>query len=172
MTCMPAWTIDEEPVTGTGVDELMAQYFREMGLRVLGRPVTEGELRRVIDEDPHSGLGPPHGTFLVARDAGGEILGYAGVRLLPGVPATAELKRMFVRPAGRGAGLGRGLLRAVEAAARRLGASRIVCETNTELTEARALYTAHGYRETGPYDGHGKAEHWYAKPLGEGAARG
>ncbi|WP_406097648.1 hypothetical protein [Streptomyces sp. NBC_01013] len=45
-----------------------------------------------------------------------------------------------------------------------------MCETNTELTEARALYTAHGYRETGPYNDHGKAEHWYVKPLGEGAA--
>lgn len=101
VTRMPTWTIDEEPVSGTGVDEMMAQYFSEMGLRVRGRPVTEGELRRVIDDDPHSGLGPPHGTFLVARDSGGEILGYAGVRMLAGVPATAELKRMYVRPAGR-----------------------------------------------------------------------
>jgi GNAT superfamily N-acetyltransferase len=73
---------------------------------------------------------------------------------------------MYVRPAGRGAGLGRGLLLAVEAAAKRLGAARIVCGTNTELTEARALYTRHGYAETAPYEGHGKADHWYAKGLG------
>jgi GNAT superfamily N-acetyltransferase len=163
---MPTWTINAEPVTGTGVDEAMSQYFTEMGLRVLGRPVTEAELREVLNEDPHDDLSPPHGEFLVARDGSGKILGYAGVRLLTGVPATAELKRMYVQPVGRGAGLGRGLLLAVEAAAQKLGASRIVCETNTELTEARALYTAHGYEETAPYDGHGKAEHWYAKALG------
>ncbi|MFB7757459.1 hypothetical protein ACFC18_49125 [Streptomyces sp. NPDC056121] len=36
------------------------------------------------------------------------------MRLLRGAPETAEHKRMFVRPAGRGAGLGRGLLLAVE----------------------------------------------------------
>ncbi|MFF1258776.1 hypothetical protein OG813_08515 [Streptomyces sp. NBC_00081] len=42
---------------------------------------------------------------------------------------------MYVRPAGRGAGLGRGLLLAVEESATRLGAARIVCETNTQPTE-------------------------------------
>ncbi|MEK0097692.1 hypothetical protein WDA79_04085 [Streptomyces sp. A475] len=61
--------------------------------------------------------------------------------------------------------MGRGLLLAVEQSARRLGAARIVCETNTQLTEARALYTRHGYEETGPYEGHGKADHWYVKVL-------
>ncbi|WP_326739757.1 GNAT family N-acetyltransferase [Streptomyces sp. NBC_01022] len=163
---MPTWTISAEPVTGTGIDDLMSQYFSEMGPRVLGRPVTEAELREVLDRDPHDDLGPPHGEFLVARDGDGALLGCAGVRLLTGAPVTAELKRMYVRPAGRGAGLGRGLLAAVEAAAQRLGASRIVCETNAQLTEARALYTAHGYDETAPYEGHGRADHWYVKSLG------
>lgn len=27
------------------------------------------------------------------------------------------------------------------------------------------MYAAHGYEEIEPYDGHGKADHWYAKPL-------
>ena len=31
---------------------------------------------------------------------------------------------------------------------------------------ARALYTRHGYEETAPYDGHGKADHWYVMALG------
>lgn len=166
MIRMATWTINAEPVTAAGVDEVIAEYFTEMGLRVLGRPATDGELQGVLDEDPHDDLSPPHGEFLVARDGEGELLGYAGVRLLSGLPATAELKRMYVRPAGRGAGLGHGLLLAVEASAQKLGAARIVCETNTELTEARALYASHGYEETAPYDGHGKAEHWFAKALG------
>ncbi|MEW2623256.1 GNAT family N-acetyltransferase [Streptomyces sp. NPDC048106] len=88
-------------------------------------------------------------------------------RLLGGSPRTAELKRMYVRPAGRGTGLGRGLLLAVEEAARRLGAVRIVCESNTQLTVARALYTRNGYEETQPYEGHGRADHWYAKALAQ-----
>ncbi|MFW6691663.1 GNAT family N-acetyltransferase [Streptomyces sp. MAR4 CNX-425] len=162
---MQTWTIRAEPVTGPDVDSVMRQYFTEMGRRVLGRSATEAEMRAVLADDPHRDLGPPRGEFLVARDAGGGFLGCAGVRLLGGSPATAELKRMYVDPAGRGAGLGRGLLVAVEEAARRLGATRIVCETNTGLTEARALYTRYGYEETAPYEGHGKADHWYAKTL-------
>ncbi len=166
MDCMPTWTIKAEPVIGTGVDVVMRQYFTEMGRRVLRRPVTEAELRAVIVEDSHHDLGPPAGEFLVARGGEGEFLGCAGLRLLRSDPETAELKRMYVRPAGRGAGLGRGLLLAVEESAKRLGAVRIVCESNTELTEARALYTRHGYEETAPYEGHGKADHWFAKALG------
>ncbi|GHH45437.1 hypothetical protein GCM10018773_34800 [Streptomyces candidus] len=96
---------------------------------MLGRPVTETEIREALHADGHNDLAPPRGEFLVARDHQGNLLGYAGVRLLAGSPTTAELKRMYVRPAGRGAGLGRGLLRAVEASAQQLGASRIVCET-------------------------------------------
>lgn len=164
---MPTWSIKPEPVIGAAVEEVMRQYFTEMARRVLGRPVTEAELRTVLAGNPHHHLSPPGGEFLVARGDMGEFLGCAGLRLLGGSPGTAELKRMYVRPAGRGRGLARGLLLAVEESARRLGAARIVCETNTELTEARALYTRYGYEETAPYEGHGRADHWYAKTLGQ-----
>ncbi|WP_432166110.1 GNAT family N-acetyltransferase [Streptomyces sp. bgisy031] len=163
---MSTWTIKAEPVIGTDVGEVTRQYFTEMGRRVLGRSATEAELRAVLVEDPHHDLCPPDGEFLVARNGEGEFLGCAGLRLLRGDPETAELKRMYVLPSGRGAGLGRGLLRAVEESAVRLGALRIVCETNTQLTDARVLYIRHGYKETAPYEGHGKADHWYAKELG------
>lgn len=163
---MPTWTISPGPVDGPWVDEAIREYFTEVGARILGRPATDEELRTALADDPHHDLRPPHGEFLVARDESGEPLGYAGVRLLTAVPGTAEVKRMYVRPAGRGAGLGRGLLRAVEAAAQRLGATRIVLETNAELSEARSLYEAHGYRETVPYKAsHDGADHWYAKTL-------
>jgi hypothetical protein len=74
---MPTWTINAEPVTGTGIDEAISQYFTEIGLRVLGRPATEAECREALNEDPHDNLGPPYGEFLVARDGDGELLGYA-----------------------------------------------------------------------------------------------
>ncbi len=164
---MPNWTIGAEPVTGEGIDDVMREYFTEMGRRVLGRPANEAELQAALAHDPHRDLAPPGGEFLVARGSAGEFLGCVGVRLLPGpTPVTAELKRMYVRPAGRGAGLGCGLLYAVEESARKLGAERIVCETNTQLTEARSLYLRYGFEETAPYEGHGRADHWFAKALG------
>ncbi|MFI6941927.1 GNAT family N-acetyltransferase [Streptomyces sp. NPDC050418] len=163
---MPVWTIRPEHVTGPEIDGVMWEYFAEIAQRVMGRPAVEAELRWAMGRDPHDDLAPPTGQFLVARRASGELLGCAGVRLLPLVPGTTELKRMFVRDAGRGTGLGRGLLAAAEEAGRELGATRMVCETNSPLTEARALYATSGYEETAPYEGHGRADHWFAKDLG------
>lgn len=162
---MPTWTIDAEPVTGPEIADVMWQYFSEIAQRVMGRPAAEAELRWALARDPHDDLAPPSGRFLVARDRNGDLLGCTGVRLLSGVPRAAELKRMFVRPAGRGTGIGRGLLVAAETAAHELGATRMVCETNSQLTEARALYEAHAYEEIPPYEGHGRADHWFAKDL-------
>jgi putative acetyltransferase len=91
--------------------------------------------------DP-SEVAPGHGIFLVAyRD--GQPAGCGAMRLLD--PATAELKRMYVAPALRGAGIGRRLVEALEAEARRLGAERLVLETGARQAEALALYTRCGF---------------------------
>ncbi|MBB5071038.1 GNAT family N-acetyltransferase [Saccharopolyspora gloriosae] len=162
---MSAWVIEAEPVDDAGIDALIREFTAEVGRRLLGRPATGAELRAVLDRDPHGDLAPPRGTFLVARDDDGDLIGCVGARLLDDLPATAELKRMYVRPAHRGAGVGRALLVAAEQAAAALGATRIVLDTRTVLVEARTLYSSHGYRETAPYNDHGDAEHWYAKTL-------
>jgi putative acetyltransferase len=59
---------------------------------------------------------------------------------------TAELKRMYVTPLARGAGLGRRLVDALEAEARRLGVHRLVLETGVRQAAALALYRATGFR--------------------------
>lgn len=82
------------------------------------------------------------GAFLVLyRD--GEAVGCGAVRRLD--PDTAELKRMYVVPAARGAGLGRRLVEALEAEARRLGVRRLVLETGIRQAAAMALYQATGF---------------------------
>ncbi|MFR9728896.1 GNAT family N-acetyltransferase [Saccharopolyspora sp. MS10] len=159
------WTIGAEPVAGADVEVALREYVAEVGRRVLGRPATEAEIAAVLARDPHGDLRPPRGALLVARGAAGGLLGCAGVRLLRALPGSAELKRLYVRPERRGAGLGRDLLLAAERTSRRLGASRIVLDTRAVLVEARALYAAHGYREIEPYDDQVDAEHWYAKQL-------
>lgn len=165
MNSMSRWMITPGHVHDDGIGEAIWDYAMEVSERVWGRPATEPEIRKALEQDPHDDLESPRGAFLVARADNGEVLGYVGVRLLADLCATAEVKRMYVRPSGRGMGLGGGLLTAAETAARELGAQRVVLETNTQLREARRLYEAHGYRETEPYNDHRAAEHWYVKTL-------
>jgi GNAT superfamily N-acetyltransferase len=60
-------------------------------------------------------------------------------------PGVAEIKRMYVAPTARGVGIGRQILGALEAEARRLGAQRLVLETGPRQPEALALYARAGF---------------------------
>jgi GNAT superfamily N-acetyltransferase len=88
------------------------------------------------------------GALLVARVDGAPV-GCGAVRLLDA--DTAEIKRMYTRPAARGRGGGRALLAALETEARTLGARRLVLETGTRQQEALALYESHGFVHIPPF---------------------
>lgn len=62
-----------------------------------------------------------------------------------------ELKRMYVRPALRGAGVGAALLRALVAQARQRGLARLRLETGIHQPEALALYERAGFHRRGPF---------------------
>ena len=78
----------------------------------------------------------------------------------------AEIKRMWVAPTARGLGLGRRLLRELEASAGRRGATRARLETNRALTEAVNLYRSAGYSEVAAFNDEPYADHWFEKRLG------
>ncbi len=71
-------------------------------------------------------LGPPHGACLVGYLDGGAVAVGAVKRL---DDALCEIKRMYVAPAGRGRGLARALLGALEDEARRLGYPTVRLDT-------------------------------------------
>ncbi len=108
-------------------------------------------------------LKPPNGLVLVARLRGRPV--GCGSLLFHG-RAPAYLKRMWISPDVRGAGLGRRLLLELERHAARVGGVKVVqLETNRVLTEAIALYRATGYREVAPFNDETYAHHWFEKRV-------
>lgn len=92
---------------------------------------------------------PPGGALLVA-DAGGALVGCVALRPLA-PPAVGEIKRLYVRPAGRGQGLGAALAGAILDLARKAGYQRVRLDTLPSMAAAQQLYRRLGFREIGPY---------------------
>lgn len=95
---------------------------------------------------------PPRGALLLAR-VDGVIAGCCALRPLDSsdYPNAAEMKRLFVRKAFRGFGLGRQLSEAILDEARRAAYSCVLLDTLDEMEAARALYEDLGFVEVPPY---------------------
>jgi len=91
---------------------------------------------------------PPGGGLWLAKD--GERL--AGVVALRPLDAdSGEMKRLWVRPAYRGLGLGRRLAVFVIDAARQAGYKRLCLDTLQQMSEAHALYRSLGFGDIASY---------------------
>lgn len=92
---------------------------------------------------------PPEGRLIVALDDGGTVVGCVAYHRLD--DATAEMKRLYVTPAGRGHHLGERLARRIMELAREDGFERMVLDTVAPLEAAVSLYRKLGFREIEPY---------------------
>ncbi len=95
---------------------------------------------------------PPRGALILAIIEG-QVAGCVALRPVDNVdyPNAAEMKRLYVRRAFRGFGLGRQLVEAVMDAARQAGYTCILLDTLDDMEAARALYDELGFEDIPPY---------------------
>ena len=116
------------------VRELFAEYAR-----LVDEPCCFADFDRELDSLPGE-----YRLFLAPPAAG-----CVAVRFLD--RETAEMKRLYVRAAHRGRGIGRALAEAAIAVAREAGCKRLVLDTLPKMLEAAQLYRTLGFQKTGTY---------------------
>jgi DNA-binding MarR family transcriptional regulator/GNAT superfamily N-acetyltransferase len=114
------------------------------------------------DPADHEAMAPGAGAFVVAT-SDGEPVACGGVQALG--PRTGEIKRMWVHPGWRGAGLGSRLLRHLEQVTVELGYPHVKLDTNGTLVEAIEMYERAGYRHIDRYNDNPYAQAWFVKDL-------
>lgn len=81
--------------------------------------------------------------YLVARDDGGGVLGYAGLAVT--TPDEAWVNNLAVRRDAQRRGIGRALLEGLLAEAARRSVERVLLEVATDNVAAQRLYAAYGF---------------------------
>jgi len=130
------------PAAGPEQIETLRALFREYQ-RWVDEPCCFAGFERELAELPKEY------RVLLLAEADAEPAGCAGLRAL--ADGAAEMKRLYVRPAYRGRGLGRRLAGEIIAAARASGYVALRLDTLPKMAPAIALYRALGFAPRGPY---------------------
>jgi len=129
-----------------GLRDLFQEYAQSLGID-LGFQNFAAELESL----PHP-YAAPHGALFFAM-LGDDFAGCCAMRALASsdYPDACEMKRLYVRPAFRGMGIGRQLTEAILEAARLARYRCILLDTLDNMESARSLYDDLGFEEIPPY---------------------
>ena len=148
VTVVSAFTAGRGDDAAALVFEYMAATQAETGRAV---PAGIGELPAVLQRECRTlpAVYRPPGALLVA-DHDGQPAGCVG--LAPcSAERTAEIKRLYVRPAYRGTGIARILMSHAHQHAAQHGMTRLILDILPARTAVIGFYRRLGYTETGPH---------------------
>jgi putative acetyltransferase len=128
------------------VRDIFREYAKGLGVDLCFQDF-ETELANLPGE-----YAPPRGALLLAT-VDGKLAGCCAMRPMDATdyPNAAEMKRLYVRRAFRGLGLGRQLAEAALDVARQGGYTSVLLDTLDDMEAARALYEDLGFEEIPPY---------------------
>lgn len=141
-----ALTAPSSPSDHEAVRELFREYAESLGVDLCFQAFEE-ELASLPGD-----YAAPRGALLLAW-VDGALAGCCALRPLDNsdYPNAAEMKRLYVRKAFRGFGLGRRLAEATLDAAQQGGYTSVLLDTLDDMEAARALYEDLGFKAIPPY---------------------
>lgn len=113
-------------------------------LVAIGGPTFDIDHQVALTVDNIARYLPPHGYTFLARSPEGALHGMACLKMIRA--DVAEIKRLYVRPAARGMGLGRQMMDGVVARAHALGAQELYLDTVRSMEAAIAMYRRMGFQ--------------------------
>ena len=139
-------TCPDTPEAIEATREIFREYARSLDVDLCFQNF-EAELAGLPGE-----YAPPGGHLLLAH-VDGQLAGCGALRALSEADYAnaCDMKRLYVRPAFRGFGLGRILAEGLLDEARRIGYSAMLLDTLDDMEAARELYGSLGFSEIPPY---------------------
>ena len=143
-----SWTIEMATAAPerAEMDDLLSEYYALMHARLndMGCQI-ETPGNQALEEfwDTIDDVLPPRGRLYLARTPDGALVGCGSLKEISA--GKGELKRLFVRPAARGTGLGKALVDVRIAAARDMGMNELLVDTLKANVEMRGLYAKLGF---------------------------
>lgn len=132
--------------------EQVRQLFREYW-HAFGFDPSFQDFARELEQLPGAYAGP--GGRIALAMAGGEPAGCIALRPLDA--GECEMKRLYVRNAFRGHGIGLALVQWIVAQARKAGYTRMYADTMPTMQRALEMYEAIGFKRSGAYSANATA---------------
>lgn len=146
------------------ISRVIHQVMTEYELDRPGTSLSDEEVKAMYEAYSHA-----RASYYVVVDNDDHVVGGAGIGPLPGADDdVCELKKMYILPEVRGAGVGEHLLQLCLEDARKAGYHTCYLETIRQMTAARRLYAKYGFEPLAApigNTGHFGCDSWFARKL-------